>query len=274
MEGPFSKIGIAGLGVVGAAVEAGFLKRGFFVTGYDKFKNGGVGSFQDLVSNSEVIFLCLPTLFSEEMKEYDKTSIFEVCEGLAAAKFKGLVVLKSTVEPGTTDGLSKKHPELEFAHNPEFLTARSAQRDFDEQSHIVCGRAESCSDRLFEKLVATYKKHWAGSHFSLCKAKESESMKIMVNSFYACKVMLFNEYHNLCEKSNIDFLRVRDMMLQNGWINLQHTMVPGPDGQFGFGGACFPKDTSALLEYSRRIGGLHGLLQAAVEENKSVRKEK
>ena len=273
LDNAFTTIGVVGLGVVGSAVLSGFRKRGYSVFGYDKFKDGGIGSLNEIVDSTEVVFLCLPTLYSADKKEYDKTAIHDVCQGLSDAKYAGLVAVKSTVEPGTTESLVKKYANLHFAHNPEFLTARSAERDFDDQPHIVCGKTDSCPEELFQRMVALYKKEWRGAQLSQCSATESESMKIFVNSFYACKVMLFNEYFQLCEKTGVDFTRVRDMMLQNGWISWHHTIVPGPDGKFGFGGACFPKDTNALLQRAIRMGTPHDVLEAAVKENERVRDE-
>ena len=83
--------------------------------------------------------------------------------------------------------------------------------------------------------------------------------------------MLFNEYYHLCEKNGWEFTHIRDMMLQNGWIDWHHTFVPGPDGRLGFGGACFPKDTSALNEFIKRNNTPGSVLNAVVKENKEIR---
>ena len=86
--------------------------------------------------------------------------------------------------------------------------------------------------------------------------------------------MLFNEYFLLCNKIGIDFNKVRDIMLNNGWINNMHTQVPGPDGQLGFGGACFPKDTRALNSYMAKNSTPHNILNSVIKECDMIRHTK
>ena len=85
------------------------------------------------------------------------------------------------------------------------------------------------------------------------------------------KIAFFNELYLYCQAKNINYNETRDLMLKNGWINQMHTEVPGTDGQLGFGGACFPKDTSALLADMKREGVAHKILNSVVEENNEIR---
>ena len=71
-------------------------------------------------------------------------------------------------------------------------------------------------------------------------------MKLITNGFFAVKVAFFNEVHNLCEASGMDWEDVRQMLLADGRIHPSHTKVPGPDGLTGFGGSCLPKDAAQL----------------------------
>ena len=118
-------IAIIGLGFVGGAIFKSFKEKGVKVIGYDKYKNGGIGSFQATLS-SEMVILCLPTLFNETTKQYNKDAIHEICRKLEDANYKGLVVIKSTIEPETTDMLADRHPSLTLCHNAEFLSTRTA----------------------------------------------------------------------------------------------------------------------------------------------------
>ena len=99
-------IGIIGLGFVGGAMFKSFSEKGVSIVGYDKYKNGGIGNLEGVL-NCDIVFLCLPTLFNEELKEYNKGPINEVCLELEKNKYKGVVVVKSTVEPETINKLSK-----------------------------------------------------------------------------------------------------------------------------------------------------------------------
>lgn len=263
-------IGIIGLGFVGGAASKSFKLKGATVFEYDKYKDGGIGSIDDVLQ-CQIVFLCLPTLYNESLKAYDKSAIKEVCNHLEKLNYSGLVVVKSTVEPETVNMLTEEFPLLRFAHNPEFLTARTAFEDFHNQTHIVLGKGPKATDEDMELLRSFYATYYPEAKLSLCQAIESESMKIMCNSFYASKVMLFNEYFLLCQKNGADYETIRELMLANDWINPMHTLVPGTDTKLGYGGACFPKDTNALLNYMKRKNTSGMVLNAVIEERNQMR---
>lgn len=262
-------IGIAGLGFVGGAMHKSFTKKGQLCKVYDKFKNGGIGELNDLLS-VDIVFLCLPTLYSPEKREYEKSALHEVCGYLNDHQYPGIVVIKSTVEPETTDVFSATY-SLKLAHNPEFLTARTAFEDFHNQQHIVLGKGANCTQNDMDILERFYASLYPTAKISHSTSLESESMKIFCNSFYASKVMLFNEYYLLCQKNGSNFEKIKEMMLKNEWINSMHTNVPGPDGSLGYGGACFPKDTNALCKYMEKKGTEKKVLEAVIEECNNVR---
>lgn len=263
-------IGIIGLGFVGGAMFKSFTKKMVHVVGYDKYKDGGIGKFENTLEAS-IVFLCLPTLFDEETKEYNKKAIHAVCEQLVENNYEGLVALKSTIEPETTTILSKKYPQLQICHNPEFLTARTAYEDFHNQTHIVLGKGVNCTEENMKLLKDFYTMYYPNAEISECSSLESESMKIMCNSFYASKIMLFNEYYLLCKKDGSDFNKIKSLMLKNKWINPMHTDVPGPDGKLGYGGACFPKDTQALNHYMKNKNTKNKVLDSVCQEKNEVR---
>ena len=257
------KIGIIGIGFVGAAILKSYQIKNIDVVGYDKFKNGYVDTFDDIL-NCDIVFLCLPTLFDETNKCYDKSTIYEVCSNLVEQNYSGIIVLKSTVEPETTNILSSTFTSLQIFHNPEFLTARTAFEDFHNQTHIVIGVGPNCIDSNILNIF--YSTYYPQAEISVCSALESESMKIFCNSFYASKIILFNEYYSLCQKNGADFNNIKSLMLKNNWINPMHTDVPGTDGKLGFGGACFPKDTKALLSYMKQNNSQCAVLENVVDE--------
>jgi UDPglucose 6-dehydrogenase len=168
--------------------------------------------------------------------------------------------------------LSEKYSSLKLCHNPEFLTARTAFEDFHNQTHIVIGKGLNCLDEDIDLLCNFYSKYYPNATISKCISLESESMKIFCNSFYASKIMLFNEYYLLCQKNGSNFNTIKDLMLKNGWINPMHTNIPGPDGLLGYGGACFPKDTKALLSYMKEKNSECKVLENVTIECDNVRK--
>jgi UDPglucose 6-dehydrogenase len=261
------KIGIIGLGVVGTSLLSSFQLKNLSVISYDKYKL--IGEFNSILV-TDILFLCLPTLFDEEKKEYDKSAIYEICDELQKNNYSGIVVLKSTVEPGTTDKIAIKY-NLKFVFNPEFLTSSTAFEDFHNQKHIVLGKSNTIENEDFDILVTFYKSNYPEADISITTAINSESMKIFCNSFYAVKVQFFNELYLLTQKNNSDYNEILSLMLKNGWINKMHTTVPGPDGQLSYGGACFPKDTNALLNYMIRNNSDCYVLKATINERNKFR---
>lgn len=263
----FSQIGV---GVVGSALKKSFESRGINVVSYDK--NKGIGEAHDVL-DSNFCFLCLPTPFKEGIG-FDKSAILDSLTFLSENSYSGLVVIKSTLEPGATDGFCDLFPSLKLCHNPEFLTARTAYFDFENQKHIVLGRSKDCSLELRKatsELSGIFLKLYPDAKVSICTSGESESMKIFCNSFYAMKVQIFNEFYLMCKRQNIDYNKVRDLMLCNEWINPMHTLVPGPDGKLSYGGECFPKDTCALSNHMNDLGSPSGVLDACIRERNSIR---
>ena len=257
-------VGIVGVGFVGSAVKRSFEEKGLSVKAYDKYKESD--SFEE-VSQCEVVFLNLPTpmIFNGA---YDKNAIYETLEKLENSDFCGVAVVKSTVEPGTVQNMNEKYSFF-VIHNPEFLTERTAYEDFHNQSHIVLGIDNQCDQTL--KVLELFRELYPKAEISLCSSKESEAMKLFCNNFYAMKVMIFNEFYDLCEKQNMKYDNVVSLMLKNGWINPMHTMVPGPDGNLGYGGNCFVKDTEALKEHMIRKGAMHEMVKACTMERAELR---
>jgi nucleotide sugar dehydrogenase len=272
-------IAVCGLGVVGTAVhdclkkkiqrnqtgEKG-IKGKISVLSYDKFKNGGIGNKEDMIS-TDLLFLCLPTPYSEEKKCFDKGAIEEICSFLSEKKYKGIVIVKSTVEPGTTSYLAEKYG-LSMVHNPEFLTAKTAFEDFENQKHIVVGGENKKNVRL---VCEFYEKFWPISKISVSSSCESEIMKLSVNSFYATKIQFFNEIYFLCNKMGSRYERIKNMILENGWVSNHHVEVPGTDGEISYGGMCFPKDTNALNQFLSKNNLPNKVLQATIEERNIFR---
>ena len=264
---------VVGLGVVGeAALQSFELKNVFPLHGYDKYKDGGTGSLKECCT-APLILLCLPTPYDDSLKTYDKQAIHDTLRKLTDLEYKGIVIIKSTVEPGTTALYSKEFPTLTLCHSPEFLSAKSAFEDFHNQQHIVIGKGPNCTNTQTDILYRFFHTNYPQADISLCTCTEAESMKCFVNTFYAVKVQYFNELYTLCQHMDVQYTHVRDLMLKNQWINPMHTDVPGHDGRLSYGGACLPKDTTALLECMRRAGTPHEVLEGCVSERNRMREE-
>ena len=260
-----TKIGIIGIGFVGGAMYKSFQEKNINVIAYDKYKE--YNTFEECL-NCNILFLCLPTPYNEINKSYDKSCIYEVCDLLYNYNYNGLVVIRSTVEPETINILHTKYPHLKLFHNPEFLTAKTAYNDFHNMEHIVIGYIDNTNINI---LTDFYKTYYPQAEISICKATESEAMKLFLNCFYSVKIQFFNEMYLLCQNIGCDYNNVVEMMLKNKWINPMHTKVPGPDGKLSYGGYCFPKDTNALLSYMKEKDTPHMVLNATISERNSMR---
>lgn len=267
------KIGIVGIGVVGTAIMNSLidkeyeLNKNIFI--YDKYKN--IGDIESILKTN-IVFLVLPTPYDNDNKSYNLNPIIETMDFLFKMNYGGLIVIKSTMEPGTTEQLYNKYG-LDIIHNPEFLTARTAKHDFNNQTHIVLGTLKMCNQDKLNSLIEFYNKHYPQAEISICQSTESESMKLFLNNFYAVKVQFFTELYLLCQKMDIEYNTVKELMLKNGWINPQHTTIPGPDGQTSYGGMCFPKDTNVLLQFMKKHNTPHSVLESTVDERNLLRKD-
>jgi UDPglucose 6-dehydrogenase len=266
------KVSIVGLGFVGGSILKSFQLKGINCVGYDKYLNGGTGTLEECI-DSNVMFLALPTPYNNKMKEYNKEAIFETLDLLDEKIYRGLIVIKSTVEPSTTNKLSERYPNLQLVHNPEFLTASTAFEDFHNQLHIVLGTPPLTSVEKVNQLEQFYKQYYPDAYISRCTAIESESMKLFCNCFYSVKIQFFNELFLTCKKNGSDYNEVVRLMLRNGWINPMHTMVPGKDGMLSYGGFCFPKDTNALNNYMKSLEIPNMVLDSTIRERNQMRND-
>ena len=262
-------VGIIGLGIVGKAIYKDLLNKNINLKIYDKYKNKGIGSIEDTLV-CDIIFLCLPTPYEYSKTTYNKDSIYDVCNYYSLHNFKGLLVLKSTVEPEITENLSNKY-NINIIHNPEFLTASSAYNDVKNQNHIVIGITKKVKIELKNKLIKFYNTYYPNATISILSSTESELMKLGVNTFYSVKIQYFNELYSLSQKLNISFNKVKDAMLKNNWINPMHTLVPGTDGELSYGGMCFPKDTNALNQFMIKKNSDNLILNSTIEERNKMR---
>ncbi len=266
------KIGICGLGFVGNAIftsltEINNIYNTMELYVHDLYKN--INDINILLY-SEILFLCLPTPYDNITKEYSKTELEKVLEFLNSNNYMGLVVIKSTVEPTTTNSFCNKYTNLSIMHNPEFLSAKTSIEDFRKQSHIILGIGSNCNKNLVDYITNFYATYFT-QNISLCDATTAETVKVFCNSFYAVKIQYFTELFLTCSKININYDEVKDLMIKNNWINSMHTTVPGHDEQISYGGMCLPKDTNALNAFMERLNTPHAVLNATIEERNKMR---
>ncbi len=267
------KIGVIGNGVVGSAVVRTWLEHCDEIRVWDDKKERRTHSMVEALA-CDISFVCLPEGAVEEFcKDWDSMNFGPNDEN---------VVLKSTVPIGTTRRLREQYQLPNLIHSPEFLTARCAFTDAQCPTRNIIGvpggaatlgYSAPCYDLLYD----LYEKRFPGVQILNMTSDESEAVKLMVNSFFAVKVAFFNEIRSLCDKLGLDWETVRAGILSDGRIAHSHTQVPGPDGKYGFGGACLPKDLKMLVELMEKDGSKFEnypfICNAAYERNKLDREK-
>lgn len=262
------KIGICGLGFVGNAIFQTIKNfKDIEIHCYDLYKN--IGLLNDLL-NTDIVFLCLPTPYDDDIKEFSKLEIEKTLNFFNENNYNGIILIKSTLEPLSTNKFADKYTKLILIHNPEFLTARTAIEDFKNQSHIILGKSKNCTDNHITLIVEFYKKYFI-NNITICTSDESECVKLFCNSFYAVKIQFFTELFLTCNKINVNFDIVKNTMLKNNWINPMHTLIPGPDNNISYGGMCFPKDTNALNSFMINNNIPNNVLDAVIKERNNMR---
>jgi UDPglucose 6-dehydrogenase len=266
------KIGIIGQGFVGSAVREG-MKNHYEILAYDKDPNkfSNVESIFHIVEGSELTFLCVPTPMRKNgacdltIVRSALTEINDVAKALEAKDY--IVIIKSTIPPGTTWQLNIEFPNLDIVFNPEFLTEANAVEDYKNQNRIIIG-GERPGTTTVKRLFA---KAFPKVPIIKTSSTIAEMIKYVTNTFLAMKVSYANEVYQLCQGLNIDYDKVIEYARYDDRLGNSHWSVPGPDGDFGFGGHCFPKDIAALQYVAISLGIDSTMLNAAIKKNDSVR---
>lgn len=260
-------IGIVGNGFVGGAIVQGFSTfKDIFV--YDNDPNKSVNSLDDVLS-AKYVFVCLPTpMVSAEGGECN-LSIIEDFFSNVKYKEDQVFIIKSTVPVGTTKRLREEYNLPNIVHCPEFLTARTARVDF-----ICAARSIVGGEAIYTSMVKSLlEERFPGTPVYLTTSDESELIKYASNCFFATKIMFFNEMRLLCDELELNWDSVIQGIVSDGRIGQSHFQVPGHDGEYGFGGACFPKDVNAMIKTMEENGLNPELLKSVWEENKRIRKD-
>tara|TARA_R100000008_G_C3538107_1_gene143244 strand:- start:57 stop:896 length:840 start_codon:yes stop_codon:yes gene_type:complete len=260
-------IGVIGNGFVGNAVATGFRNAGAIVKVHDKDPNKCVNTLEETLQ-SDFIFVCLPTpMVSAEGGDVDLTILKEFFNQPDLNR-QPIYIIKSTVPVGTTSEIIKNSDvPIMVVHNPEFLTAANAEEDFINAERTVIGGTS-----LWASCVADlYKTYWPDTPVITVSSDASEMIKYTANSFLALKVTYFNMVFDYCVNMGIDYSDVLSGVCSDSRIGSSHTQVPGPDGDRGYGGTCFPKDINAMKEMFLQAGVDHGILSDSWNYNKDIR---
>ena len=278
-------IGIIGQGFVGSAIREG-LKNFYDVKGYDltpeKCYNMDGRDLEYLIQVSDIIFVCVPTPMRKDgscdtriLENAIETAYKAILESsrepkhsdfLNQLKHKKTFVIKSTMPPGTTARLSKKYPRINLCFSPEFLTEANSFEDFKNQSRIIIGGDGA------KAVKQMFRKPFPNIPIIITQSSTAEMVKYFTNCFLAAKVTFANQMFQICNDNNIDYDKVCEYALYDERIGKSHLAVPGPDGDLGFGGHCFPKDLAAMIAFGSKNNGDTDFLKAVQGYNDKCRR--
>ena len=179
-------IGIIGNGFVGSAISAGFLLHVNDIFIYDVLPEKSTHTFSNTLNNSDIVFVSVPTpMMDVEGGDIDLSIMDSVIEKISKLNNRdNVIVIKSTVVPGTVEKYARKYKDLNFVFNPEFLTERKARLDFINSARVVLGGKEA----HVEKVAKILEPRFPGSKFIQTDFATAQLIKYMANCFFAVKV--------------------------------------------------------------------------------------
>jgi|TARA_B110000438_G_scaffold64797_1_gene65361 UDPglucose 6-dehydrogenase len=268
------RIGIIGKGFVGSAVEHGFSCNPEFkatIRVYDKNPVLSTHSLRETINHSQIIFLSVPTPANPDGSinmQIVENILFEINDCI---KNDCIILLRSTVIPGSTQLFSKKFPKLNLVFNPEFLREKNANDDFINQSRVVLGGEK----KLTDEVAKLYNWRFQNSvPIIQTNFQTAELIKYMSNCFLATKVSFMNEMKMIASETNVDWDKAVEGFIGDPRVGISHVNVPGSDGRLGFAGSCFPKDLQAIIHFAKSINVDMNVLEGAWETNIKVRPDK
>jgi UDPglucose 6-dehydrogenase len=256
------KIGIVGAtGIVGNAVYEFFRQKGITTFAYSrKMEEQGLASKEE-INGCDIAFVCVPTPMYEDKFGVNLDAIHDVMAWLDTP----IIVIKSTVPPGTTNELAFKYRKC-ILHNPEFLTEKNSIKDMENADHVLIGYPDGCYKKEADEIRELYEKCYTSDvKIFVVPTGVTELVKYMRNAYLATKVIFCNEMYDICNKLGIDWNLAREMWLLDKRITRSHTVVTE---ERGYSGMCFPKDVKGLIGFSDSE-----LMKTIYELNKKMRKE-
>ena len=252
-------VGIMGTGFVGGALKRYFESSGVTPFTYDKGKNEG--SIEE-VNKADIVFICVPTPYYIDEGGFDLSYVRSAIDSLQPGK---IVILKSTIIPGTTAMLQEEYPQHKLMYNPEFLTEVTADQDMkfpDRQILGVTPQSYNVAGDVMAMLpLAPFER--------VVPCTVAEMIKYAGNTWFALKVSFSNQMYDLAQKLGVDYDEVKECMAADKRIGRTHLDI-FHKGYRGYGGKCLPKDTRALIQLAESKGVELTLLKMAEDYNNAL----
>jgi len=244
-------IGIIGLGIIGNALYQILSDKFQDIKRYDPVKG-----FNDELTDADVIFICIND------KSKDMSLIREVVKGVVKENKKAIIVLRTTVLPGTTDSLILEHNRI-IVFMPEFLIEEKALEDMREPDKVIIGTQ---NNEAFVYLLKLMSKAIVCNYFIKVRPVEAELAKLVLNSLATIKVVFAEEIYDLSNALEADYNNIYKIIGMDKNINARH-LIANKDGYRGAGGKCLPKDIGFLCNIAKKMSINIPLVDLAKELN-------
>lgn len=235
------RVGIIGFGYVGQAIGWSYRNKADLVI--RDLKLADSASLEQFTS-CDAIFICVPSPATKD-GHCDTTILESVLKDLLFVNINKQIpiISKVTAPPSVYARLQKEYPNLIYC--PEFLTAANNVADYANAKYFVLGGefvwCEKARTVIREGVALTHNK------FIITDIKTASLYKYMMNSYLATKVTFMNDFKALADAEGVEWVDLKTLTTYEDRIGHTHMDVPGTDGQFGWSGACFPKDISAII---------------------------
>ena len=278
-------IGIIAYGVVGKAVAAGFQDRCCLYV-YDRQPPSPAAAptateiafcpdAATVVRNARFVFICVPTPQRKGVRHsFDGTHLDTTLRAIAHSKSthsEHVLIIKSTVVPSKIREYLTAYPQLNLVICPEFLAEKNFIQCFLKPDYRIYGGAPAQT----RKVHALFEKY---SSCAPCKIAYTDHygaaiVKYMINAFLATKVSLMNQFYDIAKSSGTQtpWSQLTEIFHYDSRTGNSHAAVPGHDGKRGWGGKCFPKDVSAIMDEAKAHGYNTDVLQAIQDYNRTLR---
>lgn len=233
------KIGIIGFGFVGQAIGWAHRSDDLIMRDPKLQHSADISEFV----GCDAIFVCVPTPSIED--GHCDSSILEqtLKELLFVVINKQIpIICKSTAPPSVYERLQKEYPNIVYC--PEFLTAANATTDYANADSCILGGDYNWCVKARE--VIRHGRPMVQEKFTIVPIKVAALHKYLMNSYLATRVTFMNDFKKLADTQGVEWKDLVYLAKHDGRIGYSHLEVPGPDGQYGWGGACFPKDVAAI----------------------------
>lgn len=283
----FNTINIIGHGYVGKSLSHLCDKNNIKVNICDLIDQ--VGNFNyfkeipDLINNSEIkdnnkinyYFIAVPTN-SDSEGNCDLSIVKSVLNKIYEHKTKNtVIIIKSTVVPGTCDELYEQFKNVDIIFSPEFLTEKNYLSDVYNAKFILFG-SKNFEMYKFQALLKLFRKLYSHNKMIdiISKSyKECELFKYTLNTFFATKITFFNEIYQLCDSMNVDYQNLKTLFRLDERIGEYGITVPGDDGKFSYGLLCLPKEVKSMIKLQEKQGLSNELMSCINKRRNELRNE-